>query len=80
MMEVTEEGLEGRFWKFPVSWSYVYALNTDGWRLIPGMCQKAGYMWTSLLDKLIYAVNGVKSSPISHKFPVKMSHLLSAVV
>lgn len=31
---------EGRLWKPPVSWWYAYALNTDGCRVVSGMCQE----------------------------------------
>lgn len=32
---------EGRLWKPPVSRWYAYALNTDGCRVVSGMCQEA---------------------------------------
>lgn len=36
---------EGRLWKAAVSWWYAYSLNTDGCRVVSGMCQGLDRFW-----------------------------------
>lgn len=46
---------EGRLWKPPVSRWYAYALNTDGCRVVSGMCQEA---WIDFdISEIMFMVN-----------------------